>query len=204
MAMSSTVPSASDPKRTCPLTVTDCESSAPFLTLSFPPYVSTSPPSVPITSITVPYCRVRRCGPKSITELASPLISRRSECRVSKSSTTVSTSWNGSSKFVFLQNLIASLVVDLSRYFQRRISNLWDGRANRTAEVAELEHLTHEVIALKEKLEEPISSGVTSIVLFFENFRRLPWDHHPSTDEQINLVRRKIQELRSQIKQRSS
>ena len=91
---------------------------------------------------------------------------------------------------------------ELSRYFQRRISNLWDGRANRTAEVAKLEHLTHEVIALKEKLEEPISSGVTGIVLFFENFRSLPWDQRPSTEEQINLVRRKIKELRSQIKQR--
>ena len=91
-----------------------------------------------------------------------------------------------------------------SRYLDRLRSPYLEGRVYRTAEVAVLEHLANEVITLKEKLGEPISSGVTSIVLYYENIRNLPRDQQPSKQEQINLARRKAHELRSEINQRSS
>lgn len=91
---------------------------------------------------------------------------------------------------------------EYSRYLARLRSPWFEGRTTRTTEVAELERLTNEVIALKDKLAEPLSSGVTAIVLFFGNFRNVPWDQQPSAEDEIHLVRCKAQELRTEIKQR--
>src|SRR5438874_10833462 len=83
-----------------------------------------------------------------------------------------------------------------SLYLRRRMTNYFDGRQYRRPEVAELEDLANEVIALKEKVGESLESGVTGIILLYEDFRDVLWDQRPHGEEEIELARRKAQELR--------
>jgi hypothetical protein len=91
-----------------------------------------------------------------------------------------------------------------SLFLNRRMTEYFDGRQYRSAEVGELEDLANEVIALKEKLREPVQSGVTGLILFCEELRQLPSARQPHLEERIDLARQKAEEFRATITGRAS
>jgi hypothetical protein len=90
-----------------------------------------------------------------------------------------------------------------SMFLNRRMTANVEALQFRGVEVGELEDLADEVVALKAQLGVPRSSGVTGILLSYEDLRERPWSLQPDREQTIDLARQHAQELRAAIARRN-
>src|SRR5690242_855944 len=74
-----------------------------------------------------------------------------------------------------------------SMFLLRRMTPYFDGRSYTSARVRELEASYREILALKQKLRDPLSSGPAAIVRRYE--RLAPDGHFPEREERIQFAR---------------
>ena len=80
-----------------------------------------------------------------------------------------------------------------SIFLLRRMTPYFDGRSYRSARVQELETSYKDILALKRKLRDPLSSGPVAVVRRYE--RLAPDGHVPKTEERIQFARAQLSKL---------
>ena len=85
-----------------------------------------------------------------------------------------------------------------SRYLSRKIPHLMDGRFWRNAEAAELEMMEKDIVALREKLGEPISESPVNILREFCKRRSELKDPHSGSE--AALVKEMLSKLAEEEK----